>query len=91
MSRVAAPRAGHTARQGGKVMTLDMVRRGDHVRILKIDDPQIRSQAIRFGIGEGADVRCSEKVPSGPIVLRRGRQEIAVGRGLARTISVEAL
>jgi Fe2+ transport system protein FeoA len=72
-------------------MTLDMVRRGDQVRILKIDDPQVRMQAIRFGIGEGADVRCSEKLPAGPIVLRRGRQEIAVGRSIARAISVEAL
>ena len=72
-------------------MTLDMVRRGDRVRILKIDDPQVRFQAIRFGIGEGADVRCAEKLPAGPIVLRRGRQEIAVGRGIARSISVETI
>ncbi len=72
-------------------MTLDMVRRGERVRILKIDDPQVRFQAIRFGIGEGADVHCAERLPAGPIVLRRGRQEIAVGRGIARTISVEAV
>ncbi|MGE5618500.1 MAG: FeoA family protein [Sphingomonadaceae bacterium] len=72
-------------------MTLDMVRRGDHVRILRIDDPQVRFQAIRFGIGEGADVRCAEKLPAGPIVLRRGRQEIAIGRSIARSISVEAI
>ncbi len=72
-------------------MTLDMVRRGDFVRILKIHDPQVRVQAIRFGIGEGADVRCSEILPAGPIVLRRGRQEIALGRGIARNISVEAI
>ncbi len=71
-------------------MTLDMVRRGDSVRILKIDDPQVRVQAIRFGIGEGADVRCAENLPAGPVVLRRGRQEIALGRSIARSISVEA-
>jgi len=68
-----------------------MVRRGDHVRILTISDPQVRFQAIRFGIGEGADVRCSERIPAGPIVLRRGRQEIAVGRSIAKNISVEAV
>jgi len=72
-------------------MTLDMVKRGDRVRILKIQDPQVRFQAIRFGIGEGVDVRCAEKLPAGPVVLRRGRQEIAVGRRIARAISVEAL
>ena len=72
-------------------MTLDMVRRGDHVRILKIDDPQVRIQAIRFGIGEGSDVRCAEKLPAGPVVVRRGRQEIAIGRSIARAIDVEAV
>ena len=72
-------------------MTLDMVRRGDSVRILKINDPQVRVQALRFGIGEGSDVSCSENVPAGPIVVRRSRQEIAIGRGIARSISVEAL
>ncbi|HZK67210.1 MAG TPA: ferrous iron transport protein A [Chloroflexota bacterium] len=70
-------------------MTLDMVSRGDRVRILRIEDPQARFQAIRLGIAEGADVRCSEKLPAGPIVLRRGRQEIAIGRGIARSIQVE--
>ena len=72
-------------------MTLDMVRRGEQVRILKIDDPQVKFQAIRFGIGEGSNVRCSERKPAGPIVVRRGRQEIAIGRGIARYISVEAV
>ena len=72
-------------------MTLDMVRRGDHVRIVAIHDPQVRHQAIRFGIGEGADVRCAEKLPAGPIVVRRGRQEIAIGRGIAKAITVEAV
>ncbi len=72
-------------------MTLDMVRRGDSVRILTIPDPHVRVQAIRFGIGEGTDVLCSENLPAGPIVLRRGRQEIALGRGIARSISVEAV
>lgn len=72
-------------------MTLDMVRRGDSVRILAIPDPQVRVQAIRFGIGEGADVRCAENLPAGPIVVRRGRQEIALGRTIARSISVETV
>lgn len=72
-------------------MTLDMVRRGDSVRILRIQDPQVRVQAIRFGIGEGADVRCAENFPAGPVVLRRGRQEIALGRSIAKAITVEAV
>jgi Fe2+ transport system protein FeoA len=69
-------------------MTLDRVKKGQHVKILSIPDKMIRAQAIRFGIAEGAIVLCEEVVPAGPIVLRKNKQEIAVGRGLANKISI---
>jgi Fe2+ transport system protein FeoA len=53
-----------------------------------IDCPHARAQALRFGMGEGASVCCITTLPAGPVVLRSGRQEIAVGRGLARRIRV---
>ena len=62
---------------------------GDDVVIGRIDDDTARAQALRFGMGEGATVRCMTVVPAGPLVVRAGRQEIAVGRGLARRIAVE--
>ena len=49
----------------------------------------MRAQAIRFGISEGAVVNCREVVPAGPIVVSRHKQEIAIGRQLARSIVVE--
>ncbi|SFR08139.1 FeoA family protein [Desulfoscipio geothermicus] len=69
-------------------MTLDRVKKGQHIKILSIPDEMIRAQAIRFGIAEGAIVLCEEVVPAGPIVLRKNKQEIAIGRGLANRISV---
>ncbi len=42
-------------------------------------------------MGEGATVSCVTTLPAGPVVLRSGRQEIAVGRGLARRIRIERL
>lgn len=69
--------------------TLDMMRRGECCRVLGIDDDRARGQAIRFGMGEGATLSCITKLPAGPIVLRSGRQEIAVGRQLARRIRIE--
>ena len=69
-------------------MTLAQVKTGDTVRILRIPDPQTRAQIIRFGITEGDVVVCHESIPGGPVVLRKNRQEIAVGRRLASTISV---
>ncbi|MBM4043486.1 MAG: ferrous iron transport protein A [Planctomycetes bacterium] len=67
---------------------LSEVRAGREVRIVAIPDEEIRSQLIRFGISEGSRVVCEVKLPLGPLVLRHNRQEIAVGRQLAKTIRV---
>ncbi|MEW6428873.1 MAG: ferrous iron transport protein A [Thermodesulfobacteriota bacterium] len=69
-------------------MCLTDVKRGETVTIISIDDDQVRTQFIRFGIGEGSSVRCLEKIPFGPFMLRHNRQEIAVGREVAEKIQV---
>lgn len=71
--------------------TLDRVKRGQAVQIAAIENEQMRAQAIRFGIAEGAVVTCQEIVPAGPIVIARSNQEIAIGRHLARKIKVRCL
>jgi ferrous iron transport protein A len=70
-------------------MTLDQARKGSEVQIVAIPDGLSRSQLIRMGIAEGTRVTCHERLPLGPIVLRCKRQEIAIGRQLARTIVVK--
>ena len=70
-------------------MTLDRVKKGQIIKIISIPDPDVRAQAIRFGIAEGAVVTCDEVVPAGPVVLRKNRQQIAMGRRLAGTIVIE--
>lgn len=70
-------------------MTLDKARRGQKIKIVSLPDEYTRAQAIRFGISEGTVVTCREVVPAGPIVIARNRQEIAIGRNLARLIGVE--
>lgn len=70
-------------------MSLDQVKAGEEVIIKRIPDSMAKTQFIRFGIGEGSTVICHSKIPFGPVVLRKNRQEIAIGRGLARTITVE--
>lgn len=69
--------------------TLAQVKQGQIVEICKIPDEQIRAQAIRFGVCEGTVVRCAEKLPAGPIVICKGCQELAIGRGLAEKITVK--
>lgn len=80
--------AGACVRCVGEACALADAHRGDRLTILDIPDADARMHAIRFGMQEGAPVSCVTRVPAGPIVLRSGRQEIAVGRGLARRITV---
>ncbi len=77
----------HVAYPQGR--TLADLRRGEEAVIASIADDRARARAMRFGMGEGSVVSCITALPGGPIVVRCGRQEIAVGRGLARRIGVE--
>ncbi|OCL26905.1 iron transporter [Orenia metallireducens] len=70
-------------------MTLADVKRGDKFQIDLIPDEMIRAQAMRFGISEGSNVICAEKIPGGPVILKRNLQEIAIGRRLAQKIRVK--
>ena len=69
-------------------MNLTQASRGHRVAIVSIPDDSVRAQAIRFGIAVGAEVECAEKLPAGPVVVHKGKQEIAIGRKLAERIEV---
>lgn len=69
-------------------LSLDQVKPGEEVVIEEIPDHMAKTQFIRFGIGEGSTAVCHGKIPMGPIVVRKNRQEIAIGRELARRIRV---
>ena len=70
-------------------MNLDEARKGQVIKITNIPNELIRVQALRLGISEGVVITCREVVPAGPVVVSRNKQEIAIGRNLARTIIVE--
>lgn len=72
-------------------MTLDKAKKGSKVKILNINDKEIKSQAIRIGLYEGAVFLCSERLPGGPVILQNKLQEIAIGRGLATNIVIEGV
>lgn len=71
--------------------SLDCIRKGERIEIVSVNDQHARVQALRFGMAEGACVECVTRVPAGPLVIKSGRQEIAVGRELAKRISVRRL
>lgn len=70
-------------------MTLVQAKKGSKVKIIAIPDGINKSQLMRMGISEGAQVICQEVLPSGPVILRCKRQEIAIGRKLAEGIVVQ--
>ncbi len=70
-------------------MTLDQTQPGQAFIITSIEDDFARLQAIRFGIAEGARAICQTILPGGPVVVRKGKQEMALGRNLALRIQVK--
>lgn len=73
------------------ITTLDCVVKGDVFEIVSVDDERSSVQAIRFGLSSGARSECLTKIPFGPIVIRIGRQEIAIGRNLAKKIRIRQI
>lgn len=74
-----------------RAFTLDRIGRGQSCEVLGIDDEMARITALRFGMSEGARISCVTRIPAGPVVVRSGRQEIAIGRKLAKRIEVRPL
>lgn len=71
-------------------MSIEIMRRGDKATIGNIVQEELRVQLLRFGITEGCQVQCLTNIPFGPVVLRYGGQEIALGRELARQVTIAA-
>jgi ferrous iron transport protein A len=65
------------------------LRPGERAVVTKIDDSTVRAQAIRFGISEGSEIGCDEIIPGGPVIIRRGLMQYAIGRQLAQHIAVQ--
>lgn len=68
--------------------TLADTKLGETVEVCAVNDSYARIQALRFGINPGAVITAIAHIASGPIVVRSGRQEIAIGRPLAEKIQV---
>ncbi len=68
---------------------LDQANVGETLRVSRIEDPEVATLALRLGISEGASLRLTSKVPGGPLVVTRGKVEIALGREICRGIEVE--
>ena len=73
---------------GTDQQTLDRVKSGKLCMIKSLPSGKIKDQTIRFGLTEGKKVLCQTVIPAGPVVLKVDRQEIALGRNLAKQIGI---
>jgi Fe2+ transport system protein FeoA len=72
-----------------EVKTLDRLVKGDRFSIVDVLDDEVRCQLVRFGVEPGQSLYCDYVLPGGPIIVKRGRQQIAIGRNLAERVRVE--
>lgn len=72
-------------------MTIDKLRKGQIAKIKSFNEESMKGFAMRLGLDNGVTVCCHEVIPAGPIILKKGHQEIAVGRNLAKKIEIEAV
>mgnify|MGYP002814167789 CR=1 FL=1 len=61
---------------------------GQWLKIVSVPAGMLRAQFIRVGIQEGERIQCLERLPGGTIVIRKNRQQIAIGHQLAGRIVV---
>lgn len=70
-------------------MILTDCKKGDIIEILDIRDDWAREQVIRFGLVQGVRIVCQYNISGGPVVIKRGNQNIAIGYQVASKISVK--
>jgi Fe2+ transport system protein FeoA len=71
--------------------TMDKLAVGDTFAIADVKDDDIRCQLMRLGMDAKECLSCDYVLPGGPVIVKRGRQHIAIGRNLAGQIEVEVL
>ncbi len=73
------------------LISLRAVKKGARFIIRQIDDKEMRTQLLRFGLAEGSEALCFERLPLGPVVIKHRRQEVALGEELTKKIWVEVI
>ena len=75
-------------RSGSLIFSLDQASAGQPLRIVQLTDTTSAANATRLGLIEGAVLHCVATIPGGPVVIKLGGMELAIGRSLCQTILV---
>jgi Fe2+ transport system protein FeoA len=71
-------------------VTLSESKMGQWLLVTGTHGEDMSIQAMRFGIGEGAQIQVQKNIRGGPIIISKNQLEIAIGRQLANCIEVTA-
>ena len=69
-------------------MNLEDAPKKSILEIVSINEEKLSEDAMRFGIEAGECVQIVNKLPGGPIVIQKNEQQIAIGRELAKAVTV---
>lgn len=72
-------------------MLLSAAQRGDVLEVVEVLEPGVEAQCLRLGLSAGRRVECVRSLHRGPVVVRCGTCELAIGRTLASRIAVRTL
>jgi Fe2+ transport system protein FeoA len=72
-----------------KAKTLAEAKDGDWLVVTGTSDDDVKWQALRFGIGEGSVIQVQKNIPKGPVIISKKHVEIAIGRELAKSVTVD--
>lgn len=70
---------------------LSEARHGDVVEVVDVNDPAVKIQCVRVGLQVGSRLECIRSLPNGPVVVRCGTCELAIGRPVASCIRVRPM
>ncbi len=69
------------------IKTLEDIQKGETCRIAKFQDRATQMHLMRFGLTSGQLIKCLAK--TGPIIIGKNKQCLAIGKKLARKIIVK--
>lgn len=69
-------------------MKLSDARDGQKLEIIAVESQSASIHALRFGIDAGSRIVVQKNISGGPVIIRKNQLEIAIGREIAREITV---
>jgi len=75
----------------GVHMSLNEMKKGQRATVTEVPEGELRHKLLRFGLAPGMKVRCHAKIPFGPVVVKFGGQEIALGRDIAKRVKISGI